>query len=499
MRWRRAPAGDLAVRIAVGAIETRELVAIAREAEAREEVAAAIPAAESIVVLFREGIGHAARRRALDALSGAGAEEAAPRSHRIEVSFRGDDAPDLPLLLSQAGLGRASFLSALERLSLRVRFLGFRPGFAYLEGIPEAWQLPRRDTPRPRVPAGSFAIAGSMAGFYPEESPGGWNLIGRSGSPFWDPEREIPNLLAPGDEVKIVPVGAIRALETRAARQSGEGAVELATVVRPATAIAIVSAPDPRRFRWGLPAGGAFDVGAAEAANHNVGNEGEAPLLECAISGPVLRFLAPATLSWCGGAGPLAIGGERVADPRSFLVERGDELEIGRIDPGARGYLAVRGALAAPPGASLPSMLHRGDVIMAAQREAGPSRFRALDRLTPREIVAVAGPDRLRDGWRELLASQTWEVSPRSDRAGVRFTAERKPRGIPASLPSSGMVFGTIQWHPDGDLVAMGPDHPITGGYLQPATIPSFERWKLAQLRPGDRIRLRILDPAQYA
>jgi allophanate hydrolase subunit 2 len=74
----------------------------------------------------------------------------------------------------------------------------------------------------------------------------------------------------------------------------------------------------------------------------------------------------------------------------------------------------------------------------------------------------------------------------------VRFTAARKAHGIPGALSSAGMIFGTLQWLPDGDLVAMGPDHPITGGYLQPATIPSYERWKLAQLRAGDRVRWKI-------
>ncbi|HEY0590888.1 MAG TPA: carboxyltransferase domain-containing protein [Thermoanaerobaculia bacterium] len=494
MRWTVAPAGDLGIRIAVGAVETRQLVAMARCAAAHAEVAAAIPAAESILLVFRERTSRATHARVVDAIAGAAIDESAPRAHAIAVSFDDADAPDLPRLLAHAGIGRDAFLDAVRRLRLRVRFLGFRPGFAYLEGIPRAWHLPRHHTPRARVPAGSFAIAGAMAGFYPEDSPGGWNLVGRSAARFWDPDAPAPNLLAPGDEVTIVPVPGSGA-EPRA-RESrwppDEAWVDLATVVRPATAMAIVTAPDLRHARWGLPEGGPFDREAAEAANHNVGNAEGTPLLECALSGPVLRFLAPATLSWCGGGGHPAIGGEPIEDTRSFLVDRGDELAIGPIDPGARGYLAVRGGLAAPPGLALPTPLHRGDLIRATAQEARPARFRPFERATPAEIVAIPGPDPLRDEWRELLERELWEVTPRSDRAGVRLAAARKAREIPASLPSAGMLFGTIQWHPDGDLVAMGPDHPITGGYLQPATIPSWERWKLAQLRPGDRIRWRL-------
>ncbi len=490
-----ARAGDLAIRITVGPIETADLVAIARAAQARDEVAAAIPAAESILIVFRDRTSRAAHERVLESLEGTVPLTGAPRAHAIEVSFADEDAPDLPALLSHAGVERAGFLDAVACLPLRVRFLGFRPGFAYMEGIPREWHLPRHRTPRGRVPAGSFAIAGSMAGFYPEDSPGGWNLIGRSAARFWDPEADSPNLLAPGDEVTIVPVSAAATTDRQGPPRrvpAEDGAIELASVIRPATAMAAVAAPDPRRFPWGLPAGGPFDVEAAEAANHNVGNREGAPLLECAVSGPVLRFLAPATLSWCGGDGHLSICGEPVADTRSFVVARGDELEIGLIDPGARGYLAVRGGFATPSPVALPPMLHRGDVIFAEARQAGPSRFRPFERSSPREIVAIAGPDPLQVEWRALLQEQTWEVTPRSDRAGVRLTAARKAHGIPGALPSAGMIFGTVQWLPDGDLVAMGPDHPITGGYLQPATIPSYERWKLAQLRPGDRVRWKI-------
>ncbi len=494
MKWTVAPAGDLAIRIAVGAIDTPDLVAMARQAAAHPEVAAAIPAAESLLVVFRDSPNRTVQAGVVEAISGAVRGDSAPRAHAIEVSFDDAEAPDLPRLLAHAGIGRASFLDAVKRLRLRVRFLGFRPGFAYLEGVPRAWNLPRHPTPRARVPAGSFAIAGSMAGFYPEDSPGGWNLIGRSAARFWDPDAASPNLLAPGDEVTIVPVAGVTA-ESRTGRAHpapDDDAFDLATVVRPATSMVLVGAANPALSRWGLPAGGPFDRDAADAANHNVGNADGTPVIECALSGPALRFLAPATLSWCGGHGHLAVGGEPLTDTRSFVVDRGDELEIGSIEGGARGYLAVRGGFAAPRRGTLAPALHRGGVVQAAGGEAGPARFRPFARATPTEIVAIVGPDPMKDAWRALLEREQWVVTPRSDRAGVRFTTERKATGIPASLPSAGMVFGTIQWHPDGDLVAMGPDHPITGGYLQPVTIPSWERWKLAQLRPGDRIRWRL-------
>ncbi|MCA1732061.1 MAG: urea amidolyase family protein, partial [Acidobacteria bacterium] len=413
-------AGDLAVRLTLGEIETRTLAAMAEEARAREEIAAAVPAAESILLIFRDGMDAAARQRAIESISGGSAPIVVPRAHQLEVSFAGEDAPDLSRLLDQAGLDRATFLASVAALSLRVRFLGFRPGFAYLEGVPEAWRLPRLETPRPRVPAGSFALAGAMAGFYPEESPGGWNLIGRSAASFWDSGRATPNLLSPGDEVRVIPVARVERTLAATPMASAGSANPIAIVARPATAMAVILPSDPRRFRFGLPPGGAFDRDAAEAANHNVGNESGAGVLECALSGPVLRVLAPAELSWCGGDGHLAVGGERVADVRRFVVDRGDELEIGGIGPGARGYLAVRGGFAASRQTALPAMLHRGDVLGGEDGRIGAARFRTLDRATPVEIDAIAGPDPIREEWRALLEREVWEVTPRSDRAGVR-------------------------------------------------------------------------------
>src|SRR5207248_6565446 len=86
---------------------------------------------------------------------------------------------------------------------------------------------------------------------------------------------------------------------------------------------------------------------------------------------------------------------------------------------------------------------------------------------------------------------EQWIVTPQLNRVGIRLRPiEPVAFTPPANLPSCGMQFGTLQWHADGSLVAMGPDHPVTGGYLQPATVVSDDLWKLAQLAPGERVRL---------
>jgi KipI family sensor histidine kinase inhibitor len=84
-------------------------------------------------------------------------------------------------------------------------FCGFAPGFAYLAGLPGEYAVPRLESPRTRVPAGSVGLAGSWCGIYPSESPGGWRLLGHTEVTLWDPGRSEPALLSPGTRVRFVP------------------------------------------------------------------------------------------------------------------------------------------------------------------------------------------------------------------------------------------------------------------------------------------------------
>jgi 5-oxoprolinase (ATP-hydrolysing) subunit B len=85
-----------------------------------------------------------------------------------------------------------------------VAFVGFLPGFAYLDGLDARLHVPRRAQPRTRVPAGSVAIAGAQSGVYPFDSPGGWHVIGTTALRMFDPDREPAALLQPGDAVRFV-------------------------------------------------------------------------------------------------------------------------------------------------------------------------------------------------------------------------------------------------------------------------------------------------------
>ena len=114
------------------------------------------------------------------------------------------DGPDLAEVATLTGLAPDEVVSAHTGTAWTVAFGGFAPGFSYLVGGDRRLHVERRASPRTRVPAGSVGLAGGFSGVYPRESPGGWQLIGRTAATMWDSSREPPALLAAGTIVRFV-------------------------------------------------------------------------------------------------------------------------------------------------------------------------------------------------------------------------------------------------------------------------------------------------------
>jgi KipI family sensor histidine kinase inhibitor len=117
------------------------------------------------------------------------------------------DGPDLAAVATHAGCSTADVIARHSERTYRVYMLGFVPGFAYMGRVDPSIAAPRHRIPRERVPAGSVGIAGLQTGVYPVDSPGGWQLIGRTDTVMFDAKRDRPSLLAAGDLVRFVPVG----------------------------------------------------------------------------------------------------------------------------------------------------------------------------------------------------------------------------------------------------------------------------------------------------
>jgi len=131
-------------------------------------------------------------------------QETAARSIDIPVCYGGEFGPDLDDVANRCGLSSEQVIALHMASAHRIYMLGFAPGFPFIGGLDPALSMPRRSSPRTHIPPGSVGIARDQSCIYPLETPGGWNLIGRTPLRFFDPAATPPCLLAPGDRVRFV-------------------------------------------------------------------------------------------------------------------------------------------------------------------------------------------------------------------------------------------------------------------------------------------------------
>jgi biotin-dependent carboxylase-like uncharacterized protein len=275
----------------------------------------------------------------------------------------------------------------------------------------------------------------------------------------------------------------------------------------------------PGLAHLGIPGSGAADQRSLALANRMVGNPEGAPAIETTLVGPKLRFLADASVAITGAAVSvrrLPAGEELDTNVRTHIHAR-EELLLGTATSGLRSYIAVTGGLDVAPVLGSAST----DLLTGL----GPPRLRAGDRLAIGASVPTPSPDvpsglaletatlpaapghaiRLgvglgpradwfsSDSLREFLNAD-FEVTPSSNRVGLRLRGPALRRTRDQELPSEGLVRGAIQVPPDGHPIILGPDHPTTGGYPVIAVVLSDELSMLGQLRPGLRVRFLAVE-----
>lgn len=488
-----------------------------------------IPGARTVLVRFDPVRTSAA---ALAAVLEATEVDAEHITHAREVSvpvhYDGEDLAEVAALLN---VSAEELVNRHLAADWQVAFSGFAPGFGYVVSGDPLFDVPRRSSPRTRVPAGSVALAGQFTGVYPRESPGGWQLIGRTDAVMWDIGREPPALLSPGSLVRFERAAREVALGQRengdevsrarpvaeriAVAETGDPGFPAAVeVIRPSLQLLIQDAGRPGHAALGVSASGAADRRALRDANRAVGNAPAAAVLE-SVGGAVLRFRGDGVAVVAGAIGPLTLTDadgvvRAIGHGAPFATVDGDELTLGhpahglRYVVGVRGGVAVASALGSRASDTLaglgPAPLASGDVI-----GIGDAGIHAVDpapvaRELPAsgdlvELAITLGP---RDDWftpaaLETLTRQQWLVTPRSDRVGIRLQGDVPlERAVQGELPSEGAVTGAIQVPPDGQPVLFLPDHPLTGGYPIIGALTDRCLDLAAQLPPGARIRFRI-------
>ena len=168
-----------------------------------------VPTYRSLMVHYDPAVlSYQELRDRLEKLLGDMAEIEIPPSPVLEIPvlYGGEMGPDLPFVAENAGLSEEEVIRIHSSTEYLIYMLGFTPGFTYLGGMSEKIAAPRLKQPRVRIPAGSVGIAGTQTGVYPIDSPGGWQLIGRTPVKMYDPDRATPILPEAGQYIKFYPV-----------------------------------------------------------------------------------------------------------------------------------------------------------------------------------------------------------------------------------------------------------------------------------------------------
>lgn len=499
---RLSSAGDRAILVDLPDLET--VLRLQSALRARNLTGIVDIVAADVTVLVVADCPASARRiaRTLPGLDLAAAPVAAGVTVLIETVYDGEDLDEVGVL---TGLGRDGVITAHTRTAWRAAFGGFAPGFAYLSGGDPRLRVPRRTSPRTSVPAGSVAIAGDYSAVYPRASPGGWQLLGRTGMQLFDASHEPPARIQPGDRVEFRAVRDIVVVRQEA-RTPAPSTRAAALVVGDPGPLALLQDLGRQGFAHiGVTRSGALDRAAHRRANRLVGNQPNAVTIESLAGGLTLTAIRDQVCAITGGlSGARVLGGRLLPADAPFALLAGETLDMGTVGVGLRGYLAVRGGFT--------SAAVLGSAATDTLAALGPRALTAGDRLRVGEPVGVVGapepapahPTTLRyvPGPRAdwfvapslmALDDREWTVSPRSNRIGLRLDGTALVRRRAGELPSEALALGSIQVPPDGQPVVFLADHPVTGGYPVIGVVIGDDLDAAAQLAPGTRLRFRAV------
>ncbi len=270
------------------------------------------------------------------------------------------------------------------------------------------------------------------------------------------------------------------------------------TVLDPGLLSLVVDLGRPGWRSLGVPLGGAADRAALALGNALVGNPPASPALEVTLAGPTLRAGCPVAGVVFGAPFAASVNGRPLAPGVTFSLEAGDLLKVGGTPSGARGYLCVAGGFDVPEvmgGRSALGPVAAGEVLACrgsrgGGRGLGFGESATVGRQANRdELRVLDGPQRdwFPDG---VFFDTAYEVSPASDRMGVRFRGEPLARRA-GELVSEAVAPGAVQVANDGRPIVLGVDGQTIGGYPKVAHVVRADLDALAQLRPGDRVRFR--------
>ena len=475
--------------------------------------------------------------------------------HELPICYEILNSAELAEFNDIADIARAASIENDEvykrhqQATYTVEAIGFAPGFAYLAGLPKSLQLPRKSTPRKRVPKGAVAVSNDMTCIYPAPSPGGWNILGLCPLPAFDVSNpQNPVLYQVGDTVRFNPIDVeqFNALKSEADNKTCKLLDDMKNQQEPASgtfkilkltkANNNVTVQDDGRFnasQFGLSVGGAADKNSFYWAYRILGNQDTSPALEVLFGNIEFECLASSVICITGAETQVTINGNPVPMFTTLQVKQGDLVKIGFVQAGLRLYVALQGGVFAKQfwqssstvlKDGVGTQLNTGSVVVVSEtsQKAAANQIDVKYRYLNEEARPTFDDSiRLRlvfssqfmqfsNPQLNAFLSNTYKVSAQSDRMGVRLEGISKAtsnsnsniENIEASAPqntqsqlthqiniqSEGLGLGAVQIPPNGEPIVMLVDRQTIGGYPKIGSIISQDCDKLAQAKPGTKV-----------
>jgi KipI family sensor histidine kinase inhibitor len=460
------------------------------------------------------------------------------RTITIPVCYEDQEfAPDLEKVALHAKLSKEEVIKLHSSSDYLIYMMGFLPGFPYLGGMDPRLETPRLETPRTKIPAGSVAIGGAQTGLYPVESPGGWNIIGRTPLRLFDVERKPFFLYEAGDKIRFLPITreefenfdeslwlAQVAGKSEASIETSDNAADSKEVyecgggikiLEPGLLTSIQDSGITGFQKYGIGQSGAMDQTSFALANQICGNEKNAACLETTLAGPSIRFVTACDFAITGAVFENAtLDGMRIEMNKKISAKAGSLLSCGFASKGLRSYIAFSGGLLVPKvfrssstnlkskiGGYMGRKLQADDQLAIGINKKNPLLVpdnKSTEGFTENKDVLLLDCikssqfDFFQEKIVKKFTDSIYTVSAESDRMGIRFTGPGLECGK-TDIISDAIPFGAVQITSAGLPVVMAADRQTTGGYAKIACVKKSAMYRLAQALPGTKVRFNLL------
>lgn len=428
----------------------------------------------------------------------------------VPVCFDEEFAIDLPYVAQEKGISETEVIDIFLSRVYRVFMMGFLPGFAYMGEVPPSIASGRKATPRSLVKAGSVGIAGQQTGIYPIDSPGGWQIVGRTPLAVFNINRKNSILLKSGNEIKFYKINKEEYFKIKQPIIKEPESILCPDIILIKggvyTTIQDLGRAGYRAF--GVPTGGAMDILSHHEANAIVGNDMHDATLECTMGGLVLVFKVNTNFA-LSGSGKAFLNGTEIEYNFPHKVKEEDVLEIKYNGVGLRTYIAVKGGFIGEKIMESRSAIPRigfGEVLTKNRPlQIGKPNNRPLKSLPKREINPAKSirifegneVDWLTEKSKKSLLSTSFRISNRSDRMGYHLESEPLELKEKIEMLSTAVCPGTVQLTPNGQLIILMNDCQTTGGYPRVGQVAAIDLPVLAQMKPGDVFNFELISRLQ--